>query len=161
MAEMTAEHFNQDEPLRVYNFYLEIAGQTSLRMHVEQVRMPTFGVAVLRERFFNEDIKVAGAAVVGENQIVARDTVSNSCYNELISWSKDVHNPGSGAIGYAKDYKKQGFLILADPKGIEVKKITVKGIWPQQISGSELTYNTEAGDVKIQVVFQVDKYIFS
>lgn len=161
MAEMTAEHFNQDEPLRVYNFYLEIAGQTSLRMHVEQVRMPTFGVAVLRERFFNEDIKVAGAAVVGENQIVARDTVSNSCYNELISWSKDVHNPGSGAIGYAKDYKKQGFLILADPKGIEVKKITVKGIWPQQISGSELTYNTEAGDVKIQVIFQVDKYIFS
>lgn len=169
MAEvMTAGHIAPAgggfEPQRVFNWKLTLPGLTDpevITLSIESIRMPQISTAVIKQRYLNEDVKVSGGASVGDNQIVVRDYVDRPVFKVLNEWMEQVHNPVTGAIGFASDYKKQGVIRLLDPKGNTVRTIIAKGMWPNSLTAAELNYATDTGDMKITLSLQVDKYEFN
>lgn len=162
---MTASHLGSPaggfEPQRSYNWVLVLPGTSDpdlIRLSVERVSLPSIGTAVIHMRYMNEDIKVSGGASVDANSITVRDFVDRQTYATLNAWMEQVHDPATGAIGFASDYKKQGTLQLVDPKGNVMRQIIVKGVWPNKISATDLDYNSDSGLVKINLQLSVDKY---
>lgn len=149
------------EPQRVFNWVLVLPGIDDpelIRLSVEKVQMPKLSTAVMHLRYMNEDVKVSGGASVDSNNIVCRDFVDRKVLATLNKWVEQVHDPATGNIGYASDYKKQATIQLLDPKGEVQRSVTAKGVWPSSLSFSDLDYNTDNGEVKITLVLQVDKY---
>lgn len=152
------------EPQRVFNWVLVLPGVNDpelIRLSVEKVQMPKLSTAVMQLRYMNENVKVSGGASVDANNIVCRDFVDRKVLATLNQWVEQVHNPATGSIGYASDYKKQATIQLLDPKGEVMRSVTAKGVWPSSLSFSDLDYNADTGEVKITLVLQVDKYAMS
>jgi hypothetical protein len=151
------------EPSRIYNYSLIIpnlpgGGTELIRLSVESVSGFQTNNAVIDMRYQNESRKVAGGAVVGGLRIVVRDFVDIPTGRILRDWRKQVHDPATGEIGFAYEYKRQAVLVMNDPKGGDVRQIILKGIWPSAFSMPEFTYNSTNGTVKIQMALEVDTY---
>lgn len=149
------------EPQRVFNWVLLLSGIDDvelIRLSVEKVQMPALNTAVMHLRYMNEDVKVSGGAHVGANSIVVRDFVDKPTLRVLNKWMEKVHDPATGKIGYASDYKKQGTIQLVDPKGEIKRAVVAKGVWPSSMTFSDLTYETDQGEVKISLTLQVDRW---
>ena len=149
------------EPQRVFNWVLVLPGVVDpelIRLSIEKAQMPKLSTAVMHLRYMNEDVKVSGGASVDGNSIVCRDFVDRKVLATLNAWMASVHDPETGNIGYASDYKKQGTIQLLDPKGEVQRSVTAKGMWPSSMSFSDLDYTADSGEVKITLVLQVDKY---
>lgn len=162
---MTAGHLGSPaggfEPQRSFNWVLILPGVKDpelIRLSVERTGLPSIGTAVIHMRYMNEDIKVSGGASVDANSITVRDFVDRQTYATLYAWTAQVHDPQTGQIGYAADYKKQGTLQLVDPKGEVKRQIIVKGVWPSKITATDLDHNSDSGIVKINLQLSVDKY---
>ena len=67
----------------------------------------------------------------------------------------------AGIIGYASDYKKNATVQLVDPKGEVKRSFTLEGVWPSQLSFTDLDYNSDSSEVKISMTLQVDVYKFN
>lgn len=157
------------EPQRTFNWILLLSGVGSfsggeavdlLRLSVLSVQLPRISTNVLVMRYMNENVKVSGSAVVDANSITVRDFVDKNTFALLNRWMEEVHDPITGNIGYAANYKKQGSLLLVGPDGEREREIKLLGVWPNSLSASELSHESE-GDVKVQMSLQVDKYDFS
>ena len=149
------------EPQRVFNWVLVIPGLEDtdlIRLSVEKVQMPGLSTAVMQMRYMNENVKVSGGASVGANSVTCRDFIDRPTFKVLNTWMEQVHDPKTGNIGYASDYKKQGTIQLVDTKGNVIKTVIAKGMWPSNMSFSELNYETDSGQIKITLTLQVDKY---
>jgi len=162
---MTAGHLGAPaggfEPQRTFNWVLILPGTRDpelIRLSVESVALPSIGTAQIHLRYMNEDIKVSGGASVDANSITVRDFVDRQTFAVLNAWMNEVHDPATGNIGYASDYKKQGTLQLVDPKGEVKRQIIAKGVWPSKLTASNLDYNNDSGVVKISLQLSVDKY---
>lgn len=152
------------EPQRVFNWVLILPGIEDpelIRLSIERVQMPKLSTAVMHLRYMNEDVKVSGGASVDANTIVCRDFVDRRVLATLNTWMAQVHDPETGKIGYASEYKKQGTIQLLDPHGDVMRSVTAAGVWPSSMSFSDLDYTTDNGEVKITLVLQVDKYHFA
>lgn len=149
------------EPSRVFNWDLVITGiadTETVRLSVERVQMPRESVAVMHLRYFNEDVKVAGGASVGDNSIVVRDFIDRRVLATLKAWFQQVHNWEDGKSGYASEYKKQAIVRLCDPKGDVKRQVIAIGVFPSSLSYSDLDYNTDNGQVKLMMTLQVDRW---
>ena len=151
------------EPSRVYNYSLIIPGLGDgtdlIRLSVESVSGFNTSNAVIDMRYQNESRKVAGGAVVGGVRLVVRDFVDVPTGRILRDWRKQVHDPETGEIGYANEYKRNASLIMNDPKGRDIaRQILLKGVWPSSFSTPEFTYNSTNATVKIQMALEVDTY---
>jgi len=162
---MVASHLGSPaggfEPQRAFNWVLVLPGTNDpelIRLSVERVGLPSIGTAVIHMRYMNEDIKVSGGASVDANSITVRDFVDRQTFATLNTWMEEVHNPASGSIGYAANYKKQGTVQLVDPSGEVKRQVIAKGIWPSKLSAVDLDYNADQALVKITMQLQVDKY---
>ena len=163
--EMSASHLAPAgggfEPQRVFNWVLILPGVDDpelIRLSVEKVQLPRLSTAVMHLRYMNEDVKVSGGASVDSNSIVCRDFVDRQTLKVLNKWMEQVHDPATGKIGYASDYKKQATIQLVDPKGEIKRQVVAKGVWPSSISFNDLDYNIDSGEVKVTLTLQVDKY---
>lgn len=151
------------EPSRVYNYSLIIPGLGGdgtelIRLSVESVSGFQTNNAVIDMRYQNESRKVAGGAIVGGVRIVVRDFVDIPTGRILRDWRNQVHNPETGEIGFAFEYKRNASLIMNDPKGGDVRQILLKGVWPSSFYTPDFTYNSTNGTVKIQMALEVDTY---
>lgn len=150
------------EPSRVYNYSLIIPGLGDgtelIRLSVESVSGFSTSNAVIDMRYQNESRKVAGGAIVGGISLVVRDFVDIPTGRILRDWRKQVHDPETGAIGFANEYKRNASLIMNDPKGGDVRQILLKGVWPSDLRMPNFTYTSQSETVKIQMSLQVDMY---
>jgi hypothetical protein len=149
------------EPQRVFNWVLVLPGVKDpelIRLACEKVQLPRLSTAVMMLRYMNENVKVSGGASVDSNTITVRDFVDRQVLATLNDWMEQVHDPISGDIGYASDYKLQGTIQLLDPKGNVMRQATALGMWPSSMSCSDLDYNADTGEVKVTLVLQVDKW---
>lgn len=152
------------EPQRAFNWVLILSGVSDpelIRLTVEKVQMPRVSNSVIRLRYQNTDVKVAGGASVDANAITVRDFVDKPVLKVLTDWRKQVHDMQTGIIGYAQDYKKTATIQLIDPKGEVKRSVTVDGVWPSQLSFTDLDYNSDSSEVKISMTLQVDRYKFN
>jgi len=152
------------EPQRVFNWVLLIPGLDDtelIRLSAERVQLPKLSTAVQHIRYMNEDVKVSGGASVEANSITCRDFVDRKVLATLEKWLKQVHDSDTGKIGYASSYKRNITIQLIDSMGEVKRSVTGKGVWPSSMSFSDLDYNTDTGQVKINLTLQVDRYTFN
>ncbi len=152
------------EPSRSYNYALLIpmlpgdpVGEL-IRLSVESVSGFNTNNAVIDMRYQNESRKVAGSAHVGNISIVVRDFVDTQTAAVLAAWRRLVHDPDTGEIGFASEYKRQGSLLMLDPKGGDTRSISLVGIWPSSFNTPEFSYTSTTGTVKITMNIIVDTY---
>lgn len=150
------------EPSRVYNFSLIIPGLGDgtdlVRLSVESVSGFNTNNEVINMRYQNESRKVAGGANVGNVTVTIRDFVDIPTAAILRDWRYQVHDPGTGNIGYAFEYKRNASLVMNDPKGNDTRQILLKGVWPSSFNTPDFTYTSTTGTVKISMVLVVDMY---
>lgn len=149
------------EPQRAFNWTAIIPGlgDTELiRLAIVEMALPQYSTAEIHMRFLNEDVKVSGGASVGNNYVRVRDFVDKPTYRLMDAWMNQVHDPKTGRIGFASEYKKQMSLMLLDPHGDPVRSIDCRGVWPSRIEGTPLRYESDTEVVVLSLTLCIDKY---
>ena len=75
------------------------------------------------------------------------------------TWANKVYNPADGKVGWAKDYKVEGDLILFAPDGTKKRRWRLVGLWPKNVRMGEGDM-TQSRANRIQVTFRVDKILY-
>ena len=136
---LTADHIAKArgafEPQRKNNYTVVIdkAGEV-IRKALEKFPFPKESNDAIVVKFGNEERKVAGPAKFENVELVVKDYVDQPVMQKLIAWRKEVYDPATGKIGWAKDYKTDGELILSGPDGTTERKWKLQGIWPSALN---------------------------
>lgn len=130
-----------------------------VRLSMLKAEMPKESVAVMKLRYQNEDVKVAGGASVGNNSITCRDFIDRSVLKILKNWQRQVHSWETGETGYASEYKKRAIVRLLDPHGEVIRFVTADGVWPSSITYTPLNYEAETGQVQVNITLEVDRWL--
>jgi len=167
----TADHIaaseGSNEPQRANNFQLVIDGLPGgtgdsdvIFLSINNLTIPRDVDDKITIRWGNEERHVSGNTTMEDMPISLHDYVDNALRQVLVAWRKLVYDPGSGAKGLARNYKKKGWIWLFAPDGIQFKRICeVQGIWPTAGVGGNLTM--EGGKVEIELPLSVDKALWS
>lgn len=163
---ITAQHLAPQgggfEPQRTFDFeviLVGVPGAESLKLAVETFFIPTMQNSQITVSYMGEDRKVAGRASAGGGSLVVKDFVDEQIAASLEDWRKLVYNAETGAIGWAKDYKKQAFLRLLAPDGTAPRMYKLEGIWPTTITANSLSY-AQSGVVQLTLALVFDRYFY-
>lgn len=152
------------EPQRSYDFYIELIGLAGLdviQLSTRNAFIPNPQSEVITIPFFAEERKVAGRLRFADGRIECVDYVDENTFGKLLEWRKLVHNIETGAQGYATDYKKEGNIVLVDPKGVKERAYHLQGVWPSMVEGSNLSYDSnEALTINMTLVFDIATPLF-
>lgn len=148
------------EPQRAYNFEIDITGfpgdTEALKFAIQNFTPPGANNDPIDLPYLNEVVYVAGQGRWDTADVMVRDFVDKTVYKDLTEWKKLVHDPQSGNIGFASDYKKEGDVYLIDPKGGGDRLYHMVGLWPTTLRGDSLDYG--AGSVyNISMTLSVDR----
>lgn len=135
------------EPQRLNHFSVSFAGlgqgdiiQKSLRSfepphrEIDQIEIP----------YANETRKVASRVTVTDANMVIGDYCDKDSWKTFHDWLNLVHNVRTGAIGMAKDYKKDGTVNYYGPNGELMRSWTCQGCWPKSVSPEQ--FSQESGE---------------
>jgi hypothetical protein len=162
MPRVTAKHLAEMrgsyEPQRSFDWLIEfeIPGRDVITMTIEQGFTPTEMNEVIELPYGNETQYVAGKARWEFGQLSIRDMVDKDVAKYIDEWRRQVYDPKTGDIKFAREYKSQGNIILLDPSGGSQRMFKVIGLWPQQVSFGDLDYSN-SDIVRIQVVVAFDR----
>lgn len=135
------------EPQRANNFYVElygVPGAENIKLAVATAFVPDWSNDVVTVHYQGEERKVAGKAKFRSGQITVVDYIDEGIYGSIATWRTLVHDPSSGRIGKASQYKKQAALILHGPDESNIRRWKIDGIWPQSMGGSQLSYSNSS-----------------
>ncbi len=163
---ITAQHLAPQgggfEPQRAFDFEVVLVGvpnAENVRLAVEQMFVPSMQNNTINIAYMGEDRKVAGRASAQGGSLVVKDFVDEGIAQALESWRKLVYNAETGAIGWARDYKKQAFLRLLAPDGTSPRTYKLEGVWPSNLTASNLSYS-QSGVVQLTLALVFDRYFF-
>ena len=150
------------EPQRKNNFTLIIplTDTVLLQRSLDSFPLPKEANEEIAINFGNEVRKVAGRANFENLELVLKDFVDQQIAQLVVSWRRQVYNPTTGAIGYARDYKKKGEVIMFGPDGNLQRKWKLIGCWPSRMDPGGGDMNA-AENNKISVTITIDKAIES
>jgi len=146
---VNAQHIaNQEglfEPQRSYNYMLVIHDldegglDGTLTLSMNRMPFPYFETDPMTISYMNEVRYVAGKSRVSAVEVQYRDYVDSNTARVLIDWYYKVYNPKTGAIGYARDYKKKGSLFFIGPDGSDANSRVwdLQGIFPLSVNPGE------------------------
>lgn len=111
---------NPYEPQRRSNFALVIYGvgtdADTLILSCASTNIPEPTIREGQIKYFNETVKYAGSiAPFPDGTIKFNDYIDRVTLQSLSAWYQQVFNPATGAIGWAKDYKKTADILLLPP----------------------------------------------
>lgn len=161
------------EPQRESNFAVIIPGVDQgdlLVLSVKSADVPGMNVVKKGIKYFNTTAFYAGALSPVENfTIEYHDYLDRDILAILARWHRKVYNPDTGAIGFARDYKRDGSLFLlppgmpaADAPGVVEsteymdRTFRLRGIWPSVLKYPTLSHDSEGENAIIKVDFSVD-----
>ena len=160
------------EPQRTNNFRIEFPGLTDLTtidqgialpanssellsLSVKSVAYPNTTINKLQVFYGNNSINYAGKPEYGDVEIVVNDFIGLQTERILMAWSKKVYDPKTEAIGWAVDYKRDGYLIEMSPDGTVERRTQLRGCFPGTVSPGGLD-NTGNDLREISVTFYCD-----
>lgn len=146
---VTADHIaaagGAFEPQRKNNFTLIIPVGDSgvIQRSLNAFPLPKETNEPIAVQFGNEERKVAGRATYEPLELTLKDYVDTPIAQQLIQWRRLVYNPETGVIGLAKDYKKEGEVIMFGPNGDMERTWKLYGIWPSKLDpgGGDMNAN--------------------
>ena len=140
----TSERF---EPQRTNNFALIIAGfPEDFTLSVVSFPLPTITNEVIEMQRGNTKVKLAGPASYDNKDIVVRDFIGSDIESLVEQWRIQVFNQRTEAIGWMRDYKRNGTMIQFAPDGTFQRTWTVEGMWPSSVTYGDMS--NEGGEVK-------------
>lgn len=149
------------EPQRKNNFSLIIPvdGSTLIQRSLDSFPLvKESNEPVLNVAFGNESRKVAGPAAFESVNLVLKDFVDQQVGKTMLKWRRKVYDPNTGEIGWAKDYKKTGEVVMFGPDGTVERRWKLIGVWPSAIDQGGGDMNANENN-KITVTLTIDKVI--
>lgn len=164
------------EPQRKSNFALvihDIEGSDDLILQLKDVDVPATTITQKGIKFFNETMHYAGSVTPFTDLTVNyHDYIDRRGLTSLSKWFRSVWNPATGAIGWAKDYKKKGELLMLPP-GIpgkfpgdvsapaggayDKRKWVLDGIWIKAFKPDAFDHENDGDNTLLNVVISVDR----
>jgi hypothetical protein len=167
VAFLSAQHLapaqGSFEPQRQYDWALEIAlddagDQVVVMQGLESFEVPKEENEEIELHYANEVRYVAGKARFDALPLTLKDFVDVGVARAIIKWRRQVYNPETGAIGLARDYKKNADLVLVAPDQSSLRIWKLIGCWPQRLEGGSLDM-TSNEKVLVTVTIRFDRAI--
>ena len=166
---------NEWEPQRTNNFEivfpnlgqlysidtrLAMPGNASeiLTLSVKSVSSPSTQIDALKVWYGNNSVNFAGRPTYSDVEIVVNDFIGIDTERILMSWSRLVYDPKTEKIGYASDYKRDGYLMEYSPSGDFIRKVQLRGCFPGTIAPGNFS-NDDNSVREITATFYVDAVI--
>lgn len=136
---------------------LALPGNASdlLTLSVKSVDYPSTEISNLQVSYGNNSINFAGKPSYGNVQIVVNDFIGLQTERIIMAWSKLVYNPKNETVGWASQYKRDGYLFEYSPDGTVARKTQLRGCWPGTVSPGGFD-NDNNSIREISVTFYVD-----
>ena len=160
------------EPQRTNNFEIQFPGLNGLisidqnialpdnatdllTLSVKSVSYPNTNIGKLQVYYGNNSINFAGKPEYGECEIVVNDFIGIQTERIIMAWSRMVYDPKTEAIGWATEYKRDGYLMEYSPDGKIVRRTQLRGCFPGNVSPGSFDYT--GNDIReISVTFYCD-----
>ena len=147
------------EVQRTNNFEVILQGfPKEFTLAVESAPSPVISNDPIELAYGNSKVKVAGQASFDDFDIQIKDFIDADLEMFLYQWRGQVYDPWTDRIGWAKDYKRNGFLHQYAPDGTCQRSWKLWGVWPTNYNGGDFQY--DGGDKKlISMTLSVDKAV--
>jgi len=161
------------EPQRRSNFALSLFfdGAEPLTLAVKDVDLPPTAFVQKGIKMFNETMHYAGAVQPFTDLTVNfHDYIDKPILQKLSQWARSVWNPNTGAIGWAKDYKRSGILYMLPPGisgtvpgAVDTTDATaerqwkLEGIWVKSFKPDQFDNDNDGDNTLLNVTFSVDR----
>lgn len=163
---------NEYEPQRTNNFEIVFPGlgqlytidqgialpknaSDLLTLSVKSVSYPETNIDKLTVSYGNNSINFAGKPSYGDVTIVVNDFIGIQTERILMAWSRLVYDPKNEVIGFATDYKRDGYLIEFAPNGTVQRRVQLRGCFPGTVTPGDFS-NDDNSIREISVTFYVD-----
>lgn len=145
------------EVQRTNNFEVVLQGfPDEFTLAVESAPSPSISNDPIELAYGNSKVKVAGQATFDDFDIQIKDFIDANMEEKLYRWRGQVYDPKSDRIGWAADYKRDGYLHQYAPDGTCMRSWKILGVWPTTFNGGDFAY--DGGDKKlISMTLSVDK----
>lgn len=145
------------EVQRTNNFEVVIDGLgQDVTLSVQVCPFPSESNEVIELSYGNSKVKVAGQAAIEDIEIQCLDYIGLDTEAKLAEWRKQVYNPETDKIGWAADYKRNGYVHQYAPDGTHTRTWKIIGVWPSAFNPGE--NNQEGSDKKMMsLTLSVDK----
>ncbi len=161
------------EPQRSSNFALiipDVGDNETLVLSLKSADIPGLSVVKQGIKFFNTVANYAGSLSQMENlSLEYRDYIDRDVLKILAKWYSKVYCPKTGAIGWARDYKRNGSLFLLPPgmaaadcpgavdaQEFQDRTYVLKGVFPLTLKYPQLDHDSEGENTLISLDLSVD-----
>lgn len=151
------------EPQRQSNWILtieNIEGSELVTLALEAHQAPSLSVGDGQVNFLNERRFIAGRFMPDTTPLVVKDMADIDVANVLYKWWTSVHNPVTGKIGLARNYKKRAALTLFAPEGSFGRVWVYDGIFPIAANFGNLSMSSE-DVVMVELTLRYDRAIYA
>lgn len=147
------------EVQRTNHFEVVLAGfPEDFTLSVESTASPSISNETIELAYGNSKVKVAGQATFDDFEITCKDFIDARMEELLYEWRGQVYDPLSDRIGWAQDYKRDGYLHQYAPDGTCRRSWKLLGVWPTTFNGGDFAY--DGSDKKlISMTLSVDKAV--
>lgn len=152
------------EPQLSNRFLMEIYGLASgdldvIVLALNNLTPPVISVEPTTIPFGNEERKVAGRATFDDITLNLKDFVDAPVRDAMHRWFEQVYDPNTGLMGYARDYKKEGSIIMTGPDGESQRVYNLIGIFPTSLNPGSFDMGG-AENIEIDMSISIDKMIY-
>ncbi len=149
------------EPQRAHTWTITIfglQGSRDLELALRTGFLPTDGSEEIEIPFMNSRVYVAGKKILDTGSITLVDYVDKNIAGIIAAWRKMVFNPDTGAIGYARTYKKAATITLYAPDFSVERVWRLSGLWPANVNYGAIDYGT-SDVVNIELTMRYDNAV--
>jgi len=161
------------EPQRASNFALiipDVGDNETLVLSLKSAAIPALQVVKKGIKFFNTVSNYAGSLSQLENlSLEYHDYIDRDVLKIIARWYAKVYCPKTGAIGWTKDYKRNGSLFLLPPgmpssdcpgavdsQEYNDRTYVLKGVFPITLKYPQLDHDSEGENTLISLDLSVD-----
>jgi len=152
------------EPQRQMDFEveLELGGNPdfseAITLSVDVGFLPNESNEEIELHYLNDKVWVAGKYSVDAGTLTCKDIINAPTAEAIAYWRSLVYNHENGKIGLAKDYKKQGSILLYSSEGSATRTWNIEGAWPQAVNWGTLDYSSSEKN-QIELTIRYDRAI--
>jgi len=136
---------------------LALPGNASdlLTLSVKSVTYPGTEIGKLTVSYGNNSINFAGKPSYDDVTIVVNDFIGIQTERILMGWSRLVYDPKTEIVGWASQYKRDGYLLEFSPDGKVVRRTQLRGCFPGNVSPGDFD-NDDNSIRQISATFYCD-----
>lgn len=147
------------EPQRQHTWlitFFDLPGADVLELSLRTGFLPNISNEEIEIPYMNARVYVAGKYMVDSGTLSINDYVDKNTAKIINDWQQLIYNPFTGAMGYARNYKKRGNIILLSPDFAVERIWELVGCWPQAINYGTIDYSS-SDVVMLDMTLKYDK----